>query len=194
MAFPPAHLLVGVGAAELARVPTPLPFWKVWLVGACFGVVPDIDTVILFLLGEASPHHGLYTHNLVAIGVVALLVWSFAGAHWALIAGTAYASHLVVDLLREGMTSVHLLWPLSSEPVEGLAPVFPTVPFDRVNGGFAFFGTDPWGKILDQILIGAAFFIIAVLLAAALRQLRAGRQPAQAYPPRRRRRRRSRRR
>jgi membrane-bound metal-dependent hydrolase YbcI (DUF457 family) len=178
MPLPPAHLFVGAGAAELARGSTDLPAWKVWLVGAFFGVLPDADTGILFLLGADAPHHGVYTHNLVAVGLVAAAVALLAGAAWGMVAGAAYLSHLAADLLREGgTTSVHLLWPLSAEPMAPLAPLFPRVPFDRHNGELALYGTDPIGAIVEQTLIAAGFFALAVVTSALFRRLRA-RRPA----------------
>jgi membrane-bound metal-dependent hydrolase YbcI (DUF457 family) len=143
------------------------------LVGAFFGVLPDLDTAILFLHGAAAPNHGLYTHNLVALAAVTLLVGFAAGRDWGLVAGAAYASHLVADLLRDGATtSVHLLWPLSREPLAPLAPVFPTIPFDRPDGVLTLYGPEPLVMLVRQTLIGVGFFALAVGVGAAVRRLR----------------------
>lgn len=190
MPFPPAHLLLGAGAAELARGRLGQPSWKVWVVGAMFGVLPDLDTSIYFLLGADAPRHGVYTHNLVAAAAVPLAVGLVAGVAWALVAGAAYLSHLAADLLREGATtSVYLGWPVSSEAWAPLAPLFPVIPFDRHEGVLALYGTDPVGKLVEQTLIAGAFFALALAISAAVRKLRRARAappPRVVLPPRRR--------
>lgn len=173
MPLPPAHFLLGAAAAGLARVPTSLPLWKVLAVGAFFGLLPDLHTGILFLMGADAPHHGLYTHNLVALAAVGLIVGAAASPSWGLVAAAAYASHLLADLLREGTTtSVYLGWPLSSEAWAPLAPVFSRIPFDRQGGTFALYSPDPIRDVVEQTLMAAGVLVAALLVAAAARRVR----------------------
>ncbi|HEV2131030.1 MAG TPA: metal-dependent hydrolase [Longimicrobiaceae bacterium] len=177
MAFPPAHLLVGAGVGELVRGPARLPHWQAWAAGAGFAVLPDADTMLRFALGVSAPDHGVYTHSLVSVMVVAICTWVFLGPRWALVAAVAYISHLMVDLLREGSTSVRLLWPFLDEPAQGLYPLFPTIPFEAGEGlgGAAptLYGPSPLRRVVEQTLIGAAVFLGALSFTAIRR--RAGR-------------------
>jgi membrane-bound metal-dependent hydrolase YbcI (DUF457 family) len=178
VAFPPAHLLVGAGVGELVRIPARLSRWHAWAAGAGFALLPDADTILLFALGGRAPNHGVYTHSLVSVMVVAICVWAFLGPRWTLLAAAAYISHLVVDLLREGTTSVYLLWPFVDEPVPGLYPLFPTIPFEAGGGALGvpptLYGPSPLERVLEQTLIGAAFFLAALAFTAIRR--RAGRR------------------
>lgn len=143
--------------------------------------------MVLFAIGERAPSHGVYTHSLVAVLVVALSVWAFLDRRWALLAASAYLSHLGVDLLREGNTSVHLAWPFVREPAQGVYPLFPTVPFEAGGGLLgespSFYGADPLGRMIEQTLIGAGFFLGALVLAALLRGGRRRPPRPAARPP-----------
>ncbi len=175
MAFPPAHLLVGAGIGELARGGRPLPRLWAWGVGGFFAFLPDLDTAVSFALGRAAEYHGVFTHNLAATLLVALLVWAVAGPRWALLAGTAYASHLLVDVLEaQETTNVRLAWPLSDARMPSLVPLFPSVPFERGKGAFSaalsLYGPRPLQRVLEQTLIGAGFFLTALAFTAIRRR------------------------
>ncbi len=175
MAFPPAHFLVGAGVGELLRSPARLSRGRAWVAGGLVALLPDLDTILRFALGAPAPNHGVYTHSLVAVMIVGACVWAFLGPRWALLAGAAYASHLVVDLLRAGRTSVHLFWPFLSEPVPGLYPLFPTIPFEAGGGPLGLpptlYGPSPLHRVLQQTLIGAAFFLLALAITAIHRRV-----------------------
>src|SRR5829696_249743 len=113
MAFPPAHILVGLGAAEVVRAALPLPKWPARIVAASLAVLPDAD-IVIGLVGEraGSAYHGTFTHSIIATLVVALVAWVVAGKRWGVLAGVGYGSHLLVDLLdKRGKTNVLLGWP-----------------------------------------------------------------------------------
>src|SRR5215218_7170845 len=101
MAFPPAHMLIGAGFAEALRagMDHPPPRRYAWAVAAVLAASPDGDIVLGILLGRGGSLHGTFTHSLTATVVVALLAYAVGGGRWAAIAGVAYASHLLVDLL-----------------------------------------------------------------------------------------------
>ncbi len=177
MPLPPAHFFAGAGAADLARGSEPLPRWQVWLVGGAFGVLPDIDTAIGILLGRPHAFHGIFTHTTLAVLTVGLLVWAVAGRTWGRIAAAAYASHLLADLFEErDATSVQPLWPVSEATLPPLAGIAPTVPWERGVGveGAAESLLQPgiFAWLVAQTAMGAAFFVLAVLLAEAIRRLR----------------------
>ncbi|MEX2582974.1 MAG: hypothetical protein WD766_06860 [Gemmatimonadota bacterium] len=68
--LPSAHLLVGAGAAELARGRSDLPQKSTWIVGGIFGVLPDMDIAVGVALGVGTALHGTVTHALFAVLVV----------------------------------------------------------------------------------------------------------------------------
>ena len=181
MAFPPAHILVGVGAAELLRSFLPLPRWPTRIACAALAVLPDFDIVLgLVGEGEASAFHGTFTHSVFAAVVVGLIAWVIAGRAWGIAASVGYASHMLVDLLDErGKTNVLLGWPFSLELAEGIARVFPTVPFQHGHGVLAavlsLFRPEVFSRLAIQTVIGAAMCAVLLLLAAAVRRVRARR-------------------
>ncbi len=177
MAFPPAHLLVGAGVAELVISAKPLPRWKAWLVGALLAALPDMDLVLGILVGTRGEYHGTFTHSLLAVAVVALVAWMLAGQRWAVLAGTTYASHLVVDLLDDrGRTNVLLGWPFTDERPFAIARVFPTVPFEHGGGIltalFSLFEPETFDRLLLQTAIAGIFAGALMLLAWGLRRVR----------------------
>lgn len=187
MAFPPAHMLIGAGLAEVAcaamRDPPPRRF--VWGVAAVLAAAPDGDIVLGILLGRGGAFHGTFTHSLTAAAVAAVVAYAMGGGRWAAIAGTAYASHLLVDLLDEsGPTNLMLGWPFTGARPYSLGKVFPKVP---VYGGGVmrtvreFLRPEPILVLMLQTLMAAAVFG-ALLLAArwmrGARGRRAGAAPA----------------
>ena len=163
MALPPLHLLIGAAAAEGVRGERIAP-WKAWGIGAFVAVVPDAGSALFMAVGQGVAQHGLYSHTLVATVAVALGVGALAGRRWGLIVGSAYASHLLVDLLRAGSkTSVYLAWPLSAEPLAPIAPLFAVIPFEWEEGLFPeLYGPDPIGTLIRQTLVGFAVFLAVV--------------------------------
>ena len=163
MALPPLHLLIGAAAAEGVRGERIAP-WKAWSVGAVVAVVPDVGTALLLAAGHGAASHGLVSHTLVATAAVIGLAWWAAGRRWGLIAGSAYASHLLVDLLRAGpKTSVYVAWPFSAEPLAPIAPLFAVIPFEWEAGLLPeLYGPDPIGTLIQQTLVGLAVFLAVV--------------------------------
>lgn len=181
MALPPAHFLVGAGIGELTRGPDGLARWQVWAAGGLIALLPDTTTMVLFAMGERAGSHGMYTHTLLAVALVAAVGGVIGGWRWALLAGAAYGSHLLVDLLRAGTASVYLLWPLSDQPAQGIYPLFPTVPFEAGGGilGEApgLYGSRPVETFVAQTLVGAGFFAVALFMGTVLRSSRDERSP-----------------
>lgn len=165
MALPPAHLFIGAAAGEALRN-TGTPPWRAWAFGGFVAVLPDLDSVLRLVAGSSAPDHGRYTHTLLATVAVALLVGGLLGRRWGIVGGAAWASHLLVDLLREGSaTSVYLLGPFVARSLPSLAPVFPVVPFEW-TGAPGFFpqlhGSAPLHALAVQTLIGGVLFALAV--------------------------------
>ncbi|HEV2147784.1 MAG TPA: metal-dependent hydrolase [Longimicrobiaceae bacterium] len=172
MAFPPAHMLVGAGVAEVVRsAAPPLPRWRAWAVGAALAVVPDLDFVLDLVLQRGATYHGTFTHSLVATLVVALAAGALAGRRWALLAGAGYGSHLLVDLLDDrGRTNVLVWWPLSDERPLAIARVFPKVPFwvgGRLEDSVRSLG-QPEVLVALARQTGVALLLFLALLAVAL--------------------------
>jgi hypothetical protein len=177
VAFPPAHFLVGAGIAELVRVVAPLPRRKAWLVAGALAISPDLDFGVGMLMGQVHSYHGTFTHSALAVFVVSLL-GAFAGREWAMLAGAAYGSHLLVDLLDDrGRTNVLLGWPLTLNQPDAIAHVFPTVPFEKgqgaVHAAFSLFDWPVLSQLLQQTAVGGLFFLVLLAWAALIRVLAA---------------------
>ncbi len=179
MAFPPAHMLIGAGLAELAATATDLPRYRAWGVAAVLAAAPDADVLVGILVGHGTKLHGTYSHSVSAAVIVALVGYAVGGWRWAAVAGTAYGSHLLVDLLDEaGRTNVMLAWPFSTREAVALAPVLPKVPFEIGKGptGAATSLLRPIilrSLVLQTLLAAAAF---AGMLAVAWAMRRGGRR------------------
>lgn len=177
MAFPPAHLLVGAGAAEVVRSVAPLPRGRAWGVAAALALVPDLDFVLGILAGRASQYHGTFTHSVVATLAVGLAARLLAGRRWGALAAVGYGSHLLVDLLDDrGRTNVLLGWPFTDAQPFAIAKLFPIVPFEQGEGirvaFLSLFRPEVFARLAAQTLLGAAVFAALLLLAALLRRAR----------------------
>lgn len=173
MPFPPAHMLVGAALAEVARstMRRPPPRAAVWAVGAALAVLPDVDIVLGILMGRGGSLHGTFTHSAAAVAVWALLGHALGGWRWGVIAGAAYGSHLVVDLLDEsGPTNLMLGWPFTGTRPYALGRVFPKVP---VGGDGP---VDTLRNVLqpDALVLLAHQTLLAAAVAAGLVALAAG--------------------
>ncbi|HEX2093710.1 MAG TPA: metal-dependent hydrolase [Longimicrobiaceae bacterium] len=177
MAFPPAHMLVGVGMAEVVRSVAPLPRWRAWAVAAGLAVLPDMDLVLGIALRRGVGYHGTFTHSVAAVVVIALLAGVAAGGRWAVLAGAGYGSHLVVDLMDDrGRTNVLLGWPFTDERPFAIARIFPQVPSHIEEGlkeaVLSLFSRTVIAPLSKQTAMGAAFFVALVFLAWIIRQAR----------------------
>lgn len=176
MAFPPAHMLVGAGFAEVVGAVTPLPRWKAAFVAASLSVLPDVDFAVgLVDRGVASVYHGTFTHSIFATLVVGALAWMLAGRAWGLLATAGYGSHLLVDLLDDrGRTNVLLGWPFSQEYPFAIARIFPTVPFAHGNGvlraALSLLEPRVFEQLALQTFVGAAMLAFLLLLTRLIRR------------------------
>jgi membrane-bound metal-dependent hydrolase YbcI (DUF457 family) len=176
MAFPPAHMLVGAGVAEVVGTAVPLPRWRSWLVASVLAVLPDADIILGIALGRGAEYHGTFTHSVVAVLVIAVLAGAVAGPRWAALAGAGYASHLAVDLLDDrGRTNVLLGWPFTDERPFAIARIFPTVPFEQGEGPVAaalsLLRPDVLERLLLQTAVGAGFLLVLLFLSWLIRRI-----------------------
>jgi membrane-bound metal-dependent hydrolase YbcI (DUF457 family) len=169
MSFPPAHMLVGAGLAELAWSAAPVvPRWRAWAVCAAAAVLPDVDMLIGYAAGRGFHLHGTFTHSLSAVVLCTLLVTGVAGLRWGLFTGMAYGSHLLVDLLdSRGPTNVTLGWPFSHARSMAIEPLFPTVPVEAGHGGLVLVESIFTGPALRVLMLqtGTAAAVFAGLCA-----------------------------
>jgi membrane-bound metal-dependent hydrolase YbcI (DUF457 family) len=185
MPLPPAHFLVAAGAADLVRTGSRIPPARAWLVGGLVGVLPDMDTGVGFLLGVGNAYHGIFTHTFLAILVFTAAAWLAAGPRWGAVVGSAYASHLFIDLLENRhASSVQPWWPLSDERISSVAPLFPTVPWrqgagaEQAAASLLEPGVLPW--FLAQTTVAVGIFLLCV---AVGRLLGGSPTPAEARAP-----------
>ena len=165
MALPPLHMLVGSACAEAGRKPE-FPRYRAWIIGALVGMAADVPSAVKLLLGMSAEHHGLYSHTLFATALAVGAGAVIGGRRWALIFGTAYGSHLIVDLLREsGTTGVHLFSPIIMQPAQPLIPLLPHVPFDVFHKGslFSLHGHQPYIGFSIQLGLGIVLLGSAVI-------------------------------
>ncbi|CAN5338383.1 hypothetical protein BH23GEM4_BH23GEM4_24520 [soil metagenome] len=170
-------MLVGMGLAEVSTAAAPLPRWRAGAVGAALAAAPDADIVLGILLGRGAEYHGTFTHSIVATIAIALVADWLGGRRWALLAGSCYGSHLLVDLLDDrGRTNVLLGWPFTSERPFAIARVFPPIPFAHGGGpGGAFaslFTPEVLEALLRQTAVAAVPFCALLLLAWGVRRVR----------------------
>lgn len=177
MSFPPAHFLIGAATAELMDTERRLPRPQAWAVGGVLAVLPDFDVALDRVIADLPPH-GTYSHSLTAAAIVALLGWAAGGRRWGVLAGAAYTSHLVVDLMDDvGPTNVMLAWPFSHAEAIGLGHIFPAVVFHRGDGvlGAALSLLEP--AVLTQLALQTAVGgVFALGMLGLARVLRRGRE------------------
>lgn len=178
MAFPPAHMLIGAGLAELARsgMVHPPPRRYVWAVAAVLAAAPDGDIILGILLGRGGSLHGTFTHSVTAAVVVAMVAYAAGGARWAAIAGIGYASHLLVDLLDEsGPTNLMLGWPFTGVRPYSLGKLFPKVPVEgdgMVDTALNVLRPESLLNLVIQTGMAAAIFGALVLMSRGGRGMR----------------------
>jgi membrane-bound metal-dependent hydrolase YbcI (DUF457 family) len=181
MAFPPAHMLIGAGFAEVARagMDDPPPRRYSWALAAVLAASPDGDIILGILLGRGGSLHGTFTHSLTAAVVVALLAYALGGGRWAAIAGVGYASHLLVDLLDEsGPTNLMLGWPFTGAKPYSIGKLFPKVPVEgdgMVDTALNVLRPQSLANLVIQTLMAAAIYGALVLAARGIRRMRARR-------------------
>lgn len=180
MSFPPAHALIGAGLAEIAIAAKPLPRWKAWALAGLLAVSPDFDIVIGLMTGRGASLHGTFSHSISAVVVLTLTAYALAGGRWALVAGTGYGSHLLVDMLDDtGPTNLMLGWPFTPAQPYAIGKLFPRVQFETGNGFRAAFHSlfDPpvMAKLLAQTLTAAVVFLALVAIAQVVRRWRVSR-------------------
>lgn len=187
MAFPPAHMLIGAGLAEVAcaAMPHPPPRRMAWAVAAVLGAAPDGDIILGILMGRGGAFHGTFTHSLTAAAVAALLGYALGGWRWAVVAGIGYASHLLVDLLDEsGPTNLMLGWPFTGAQPYSLGKFFPKVPVEGdgvIDTALNVLRPAALLNLVIQTLMAAAIFGGLVLLGQWMRRARVRREaPAAA--------------
>jgi uncharacterized protein (TIGR03382 family) len=172
-------MLIGAAAAEGVGSTTSLPRYRAWAVGAAFALLPDIDYGFRILTGTYAAIERGAIHSLAATVVVAAVVWLVAGRRWAAVAGAAYASHLVADLLQDqARSSVALFWPFQSSGMETILPLFPHVPIQGGNGvlgaAVGLLHGESFAALLQSTVIGAGIFLGMLVLTGWLRRRRAG--------------------
>ena len=154
MAFPATHLLVGCGLGEVAHVTMGLPRWRAWALGGGLAAVPDVDILL-------PVRHGTWTHSVLAVAAITLVVWLVADWRWGTLAFAAYGSHIFLDLLDgRGPTNVYLAWPFSAERAIALTDLFPDASLALTSESLR--------AMAVQTLMGAVVLLLLWALARAI--------------------------
>ena len=157
MPTPVAHSLAGSTIALLSSGRRPLD-WKFFAASLVAASFADIDFGISFLIGENVHHY--FTHSigftLLFAGTAYLLSRAFARerpAFDALVLGTSYLSHLLLDMLSKDTAApygLQLFWPLSGEFY-----ISPVLVFDDIwRGTLAkLFGLHNWLAVAREVFV-----------------------------------------
>lgn len=117
MSTPVGHMLAGATATFGGRPEASLR--KQLGAGALVGASPDLDFLPGLLIGDPARFHHGPTHSIAFVLLVAAVAWLVVSRdrwRWALAAGLASASHLVLDALTADPSApvgMQLLWPVS---------------------------------------------------------------------------------
>jgi membrane-bound metal-dependent hydrolase YbcI (DUF457 family) len=129
MALPIAHATAGylvhrAGRGVLAEDRSSLAGWRRAVVFMFIGILPDMDFLVGFVIGQPGLLHRGVSHTLVAAAVFALVAAAFAHWRWkqrfgpaVVLLGAAYLSHLLLDYFTidtRPPAGAQFLWPFSS--------------------------------------------------------------------------------
>ncbi len=105
------HIIIGILLAELIlrKIENdPETFaerrkekrWWFWLAGGLGGLSPDLDIIPALIMGEPIfTYHLIYTHTLIAMGILFVLVLITRFNPYVLTYSVAYGVHLLTDLM-----------------------------------------------------------------------------------------------
>ncbi len=165
MPLPVAHALVGAAVAEV-MLPrdTPHRLRKVLAAGA-LAVAPDLDFMLVWLLGLDRDWHRGFSHSLVVAAMPGCIALAWHGrAHWqeAAAYGIAVASHGLLDAVTTAQgRGVQLLWPLWMERFRfGVVDIWAMQPGWLAAGelGRAFQVTALELLVLGPVMLGLVYF------------------------------------
>jgi membrane-bound metal-dependent hydrolase YbcI (DUF457 family) len=125
MALPIAHATAGYLVHRAGRGALPEDRgWRRAVVFMVVGILPDLDFLVGFVIGQPALLHRGVSHTVLAAAVVAVAGGAFARWRWrqrfapaALLFGAAYLSHFVLDFFTmdtRGPGGGRFLWPFSS--------------------------------------------------------------------------------
>jgi inner membrane protein len=93
-------------------------------------ILPDLDSVAGFLMGDLGRYHNNWTHSLIVglgvalvIGSLVWLVRNSGFSRWFLLALLCYELHIIIDYLTVGR-GVKAFWPVSLERFVSPVQVF----------------------------------------------------------------------
>jgi len=181
MALPIAHATAGYLVYEAVRPSGAGQRLGLLAAAVVLANAPDLDFVPGLLLGRPETFHRGVTHTLGAAVVVAALAFLLArlvsavpgvARRAAMVAGAAWASHLVLDYFTADAfppSGARFLWPLSDAYWISPVPLLREVLLDRSSSA-AFFRSLLTGDTLTVWTEEVALFVCAV---AAVRVTRA---------------------
>jgi membrane-bound metal-dependent hydrolase YbcI (DUF457 family) len=131
MPTPVAHSLAGLAVHFISPALRGRQRWLAGMVVVALANLPDIDFIPGYLVGEPRAYHWGPTHSLLAALMAGVMAGTIARRHkqrftpWFAVAATAYASHVLLDLLlgpgAPQSVGLQVLWPFSAERF--MAPV-----------------------------------------------------------------------
>jgi membrane-bound metal-dependent hydrolase YbcI (DUF457 family) len=177
MPSPVAHSLTALALRLLVPATAQQRVWMPALFLVVLANLPDVDFIPGYLTSDPRAYHWGPTHSVTAALAVALLVGWVAqrSGHrfklWFLLAGTAYGSHLMLDLLLgPGAPSIGLqiLWPFSTDRFMARVSVFRMAPASIAEGPVAaFFSLEMLPIIAREVLILLPVVIVAWFIGRA---------------------------
>ena len=169
MPLPIAHGLMGASIV-IAGSPSSSQLngieWDKLLLGAVLGILPDLDSLIIWSFGFSQTWHRGITHSLLLAGSVGVLLsfWAKPGTRirWGIVYGSAMASHGLLDALVSVNGGVELLWPLSFHRFASGFYEYPETVIVNYNAAIDVLAIKDVGKLLyttgiEIIIMGAVF-------------------------------------
>jgi hypothetical protein len=123
MPSPLGHILFGAGVC-LGATRNQDRRWTIWGVALLSSIAPDFDFLPGILVGVPGAFHHGASHSLFFAILCGAVIWLLArisapdekAARTAMVAGLAYGSHVILDLVSVSSgRGLPLLWPLSDE-------------------------------------------------------------------------------
>lgn len=172
MPSPLAHITMGYAIYHVYKTLRPHqethpvgPMPRLLIVTAGLSLLPDLDVIPGFLMGDLKLFHNNLTHSPIFGLLVALLIGSIVWLrqrtgfiHWFLLSLICYEFHVLMDFFTRGRGTL-LLWPFS---LERIMP--PVILFYGVRWGDGVIsGRHLWTLMSELLFVLLVAFVIHVL-------------------------------
>jgi len=168
MPLPVAHGILGASIVAASRPNLSLSRdWRPILLGGALAVVPDLDILFLWALGQDGEWHRSFSHSIVfalAAGLLVSMLRNSPQLKETLVFAAATASHGLLDTLTsKNAEGVKLLWPLAHRFKLGVFDYFDH-PLDPNYTPLAEFFSEIFRVSLIELVIFTPVLLLALLI------------------------------